>query len=249
MNAVVIGYGVVGKSTAKAFGITKHFDINGDSNITINEIANCRYVFICLPTPTIEGKCDTTAIRECIKQIEGIRQNPIYIIRSTVIPGTADAIMDELGMDRVISNPEFLSEATAEKDAKHPDMIVIGGRSDQCLREVKGIYEARFKYISPLLTNNVTAEMVKYTFNTFFALKVVFANEIFDICQKNKANYSVIKDLLTNHKWGSGNHFEVYYKGERGVRGKCLPKDLEAFQTYSQSWLLKAAQEINNGIK
>src|SRR3990167_10149735 len=94
-KACIIGWGVVGRATALAFGITQHFDINGDSNITLNDAANCRYVFVCLPTPTINGGCDTRAIRDTIKQIEGIRQNALYIIRSTVIPGTADAIMNE----------------------------------------------------------------------------------------------------------------------------------------------------------
>ena len=111
-NACIIGYGVVGKATALAFGITKHFDINGDATITLNDAANCRYVFICLPTPTVNGDCDTRSIRETIRQIEGIRANPLYIIRSTVIPGTANAIMEELNMDRVISNPEFLKQVS-----------------------------------------------------------------------------------------------------------------------------------------
>ena len=175
MDSCVIGFGVVGRATTTAFGITKHFDINGNSTITLNDAANCRYIFLCLPSPTKEGICDTSAIRETIKQIEGIRANPLYIIRSTVIPGTARAIMESMNMDRVVSNPEFLTEATWEIDAKRPDMVVIGADNPNYGKELKAIYDARYKYLEPKLTDTITAEMTKYVFNAFYALKVVFA--------------------------------------------------------------------------
>jgi len=245
-NACIIGYGVVGKATALAFGITKHFDINGDATITLNDAANCRYVFICLPTPTVNGDCDTRSIREIIRQVEGIRANPLYIIRSTVIPGTANAIMEELNMDRVISNPEFLTEATWESDAKRPDMVIIGGSNPNYIQEVRGIYESRFKYLEPKITDNVTAETLKYVFNNFFSLKVIFAEEMADVCKNNGANYSFIRDRLLTHPWGSGHHFFTDYSGYRGVGGKCLKKDLESFANYSKSSLLQKVKEIND---
>jgi len=244
-DAAIVGMGVVGKATALAFGIKKYFDLTG-SNLTLKEVADCRYVFICLPTPTVDGKCDTSLIRGVIRQIEGYRQRALYIIRSTVIPSTADAIMDELDMDRVISNPEFLSEDNWEFDARKPQMVIIGARDRIVADELNAYYLARYKYLEPLVTDNVTAEMIKYAFNTFYSLKVVFANELYDICQRVKANYGVIQGLLTAHPWGSGNHFVVNYKGKRGVNGRCLPKDLEAFVTYSNSRLLKTVKEVND---
>lgn len=246
-NACIIGYGTVGKATALAFGIDKHFDTNGDSNITLTEAADCRYVFICLPTPTKTGVCDTTVIRDTIKQVEGIRANPLYIIRSTVTPGTARAIMDNLGMDRVASNPEFLTESTWELDAKRPVMAVIGADNPDYGREVKAIYEGRYKYFEPKVTDTITAEMTKYVFNSFFALKVVFAEEMNGIAQKIGANYTYIRDRLLEHPWGSGHHFYVNHKGKKGFGGKCLPKDLEAFANFSRSNLLLKVQEINDG--
>jgi len=244
-NSCIIGWGVVGKATALAFGITKYFDINGDSNITLNDAANCRYVFLCLPTPTKEGTCDTTAIRDTIKQIEGIRANPLYIIRSTVIPGTARAIMESMNMDRVVSNPEFLTESQWELDAKRPVMVIIGADNPNYGNEVKAIYDARYKYLQPKMTDTITAEMTKYAFNSFFALKVVFAEEMNDIAQKIGANYTYIRDRLLEHPWGSQHHFYVGHKGHKGVGGRCLPKDLEAFANFSQNQLLQKVQEIN----
>jgi UDPglucose 6-dehydrogenase len=245
-NACIVGYGIVGKATALAFGIRNHYDINGDSTITLFDAANFRYVFLCLPTPTIDGKCDVSAIRDTIKEIESIKKNPIYIIRSTTIPGTARALMEEFGMDRIVSNPEFLTESTWELDAKRPDMAIIGGENPSYIAEVKAIYDARYKYLTVRSTNTITAEMVKYAFNTFFATKVVFANEIYDTCQEVGANYSVVRELLMAHPWGSSHHFFVEHKGGRGAKGKCLPKDLEAFATFSGSKLLQTVKEIND---
>jgi len=245
----IVRYGVVGKATALALGIKKHFDINGDSNITLQEASNCRYVFICLPTPTDQdGYQDVSAIVDIIQQIDAYRAFPIYIIRSTVLPGTADRIMDFNDMDRIISNPEFLSEDTASEDAVNPALIVIGGKNPQYLHEVAAIYAARFKALKPTLTDNVTAELIKYAFNTFFATKVVFANEIYDVAQKTGANYETIKKLLMLHPWGSKNHFQVFHKGGRGAKGKCLPKDLSAFAASTGSRFFNTVKEINDGF-
>ena len=246
-TACIVGYGVVGRATAYAFGIQKHYDINGDSTIALADAASCPYVFICLPTPTKDdGTCDTEGIKEVIRQVEKIKPNPIYIIRSTVIPGTARQIMAELNMDRVVSKPEFLTEATWESDSRRPDIVVIGADNPSYGAEVKGMYEARFKYLEPTLTDTITAEMVKYALNCFFSLKVIYAEELWDICKRNGANYIKIRDILLKHPWGSGHHFYVNMHSYRGVGGKCLKKDLEAFYNYSNSRLLATVKEIND---
>lgn len=246
-DAVVIGgTGYVGKATALAFGVKKIFQRHG-ATVTLEEASKCHFAYICLPTPTVGGKCDTSLIYEIIKQMESYPRyaDTCYVIRSTVYPGFADHVMNSLNMERVISNPEFLSENTWEEDTKHPKMIVIGGRSLKYLERVKGIYMGRYKYSKPLITDNITAEMVKYYFNTWFATKTIFSNEIFNACQKNGANYETLKLAGENHPWGMKNHNQIVYKGRRGVHGSCLPKDTEAFAEYSQSPFFKMLVERN----
>lgn len=245
-KAAVLGYGVVGKATALAFGIDKHYDIKPElSNITLEEVAKLRYLFICLPTPTVNGLQDNQAIRDLIRKLESLGCTGLYIIRSTVLPTTADGIMIELGMDRIISNPEFLTQDKWEEDAKHPELVVIGTHIKKYADEVAAIYEGRYKYLKPLITDNITAELTKYAFNTFFVTKVVFANEIFDFAEKVGANYEFIKNRLLEHPWGSKNHFEIWHKGGRGAKGNCLPKDLEAFTTLSNSLFFQVVKELN----
>src|SRR3990167_5965341 len=103
-NAVIYRWGVVGKSTAKAFDIPYYFS-KSEANITLKEAAYKRYHFFCLPTPTIKGLCHIDPIVGLIKQLEEVPHNQnVYIIRSTVIPGTSRFIQSSLGIHSVISN-------------------------------------------------------------------------------------------------------------------------------------------------
>jgi len=246
-DAVIIGYGYVGRATAKAFGIERYYDLKG-SNITLEDAAKCRIVFLCLPTPTKDGECDVSAIRETIETISSFGGSPIFVIRSTVIPGTARRLMGETGIKSIISNPEFLSEATWKKDAINPKMVVIGGDDPDSLATVRAIYEGRWRGIQVYTSDTVTAETIKYAFNSFFATKVVFANSIYDSCKLSGANYDVVRKALEFHPWGSKNHFEVFHKEGRGAGGTCLPKDLKAFVRFSKSPFLTSVEELNKEL-
>ena len=245
-DAVIYGFGVVGKATAKAFSIRHYFDIK-EANIGLNEASKKRYHFFCLPTPTINGHCFIDLIVELIRQLEQIPHNQnVYIIRSTVIPGTSRFLQSSLNVNAIVSNPEFLTEATAEEDARNPDIVVIGGDHKQYVDDVKGVYEGHIKTARIFTTDSITAEMAKYAINTFYATKVIFANAIFDQCQKIGANYETIKEAMYSRKWIGKNHLDVWHKGGRGVNGKCLEKDLDAFENYSKSKLLEAVRKLND---
>ena len=227
-GACVIGYGIVGKATAKGLGITQYIDLTG-STISVELAAKCRFVFLCLPTPTVDGQCDTSVIRDYIKQIHDRGGRPVFVIRSTVIPGTSRKIMDELGIKTIASNPEFLTESNWEYESTHPGLVVIGADDEKTRKALKAVYEGRWRGVQIFETDNITAETIKYALNTFFVNKVVFANNIYDFCQTSGANYETIKKVLEFHPWGSKNHFTVWHKGGRGAGGKCLFKDLDSF--------------------
>lgn len=246
-NAVIIGYGVVGQATAETFGIEKRFSRNADvSNVTLEEAAKCRFVFICLPTPVDEqGNYFVEDIRKTIRTINEYGNGNIFIIRSTVFPGFARSVQEELGISTVISNPEFLSEDTALEDTKNPPFVVLGGFPSVFIDEVKAFYEARIKSAPIITTDNTTAETIKLAMNAYFATKVIFANQLYDFCQKMGVNYETTRETLERHPYGPKNHFTVWYKGKRGVNGHCLPKDSKAFAMYSNSELVKLVVALN----
>lgn len=246
-NAAIIGNGIVGNATGNVFGIEKRFDIDETkSNASLKDIARCRYTFLCLSTPFIDNVgYNTKPIIDLIKQIEEYGANCLYIIRSTVNPGFARHIMDTLGIDRIISNPEFLSQDTAEKDIKNPPFILLGGYIPRYLQEVKAVYEGRIKGAPVILTDNTTAELAKLVLNGFFSTKVIYANQVYDVARSLSANYETIRDVLERHPSGFRNHARIWYKGKRGVNGKCLPKDSKALAFYTGGQLFKKIVELN----
>ncbi len=255
-NACICGNGIVGRATAKLFGITALYDILPSlSTVALKDLKQYEYIFICLPTPTIEGKCQTKPISDLIETIEGgwhytDRDLPTYIIRSTVPPGTADQLMKDLDMDRIISNPEFLSQDTWEEDIEKPFVIVVGGKNYSNLGKVRNLYRLRYGgHVQMVSTNNVTAEMIKYTLNCLFSSKVIFANAIYDIAERMGGDYNAIKATLDACPYAGANHWDVWYKGRRGVYGRCLPKDLEAFANWTLDdlflFLLQASRRID----
>lgn len=248
MNGMaVVGYGVVGKATAKVFGIDKYFDLQG-SNCSLKDIAECQMVFVCIPTPTVNGECDTTAIRDLILQVKEIGGSPLFVIRSTVIPGTCRRLQELTGNVNIISNPEFLSEDTAEDDSRHPKMVVIGSELDKYAEFLKARYDAVQKGLHFIITDTVTAETIKYAMNTFFTVKNKWANSMYNVCEKNGANYETIKNVMEYHPWGSKNHFDIWHKGGRGAGGKCLGKDTQAFATYSDDPFFKIVDIENRNL-
>lgn len=240
-NAVVIGgLGVVGTATRRMLGIPWYYDHEG-SNITMQEIKALKYVFLCVPTRTIQGRCDTTAIWT---YFELLGKGHIYIIRSTVIPGTARKLAEEFGVP-VVSNPEFLTEATAEVECLHPDIVVLGADDEDAGLSAWNDLYWPMKGSQVFHTDTITAEFIKYAVNTFYASKVVFANSLYEIAANMGIDYDVVRDALYARKWVGNNHLTVPWKGQRGLNGKCLPKDLEAFATFTGHDFFEFLVELN----
>ena len=234
-NAAIIGYGIIGQATAKALNIKYHYDKLGKrSNIAKSDLENIKYLFICVPTPTINDVCDISQVEKTIVEFE----KHTYIIRSTVIPGTADKLIKRYDCE-IISNPEFLTMSTAVEDAINPDIIVLGGGKSA---EIKNLfYSGNNFYDSTFIeTDNRTAEMIKYAINTFYATKTLFANYLYKVCADKNIDYDAVKESMYKRKWIGNNHLSVPFNGSFGVGGNCLPKDLTAFASYSQNDFFKS---------
>jgi len=245
-NAIVIGgLGIVGQATRHALAIKDYYDFKG-STVKKENITDFKYIFICLPTPTIGGNC---YINDIIIFIAGLnsKKDNVFIIRSTVIPGTCKKIIKRTGAT-VVHVPEFLTMSTWEKDAEWPDIVVIGGEDKKSRDEIVGIYKSRYKGSEFIITDTITAEVIKYAINTFYAQKVVFANQLYDFCSEVGGNYETIRKAMYARKWIGGQHLTVWYnkdKKQRGAGGGCLAKDLEAFAKFTKLPLLLKVFELN----
>jgi len=246
-NAIVIGgTGMVGHATMYSLGIGDHISKHS-SSIDIKELTDFKYIFICLPTPTVEGKQDISLIEHYIDLISKDFKDNVVIIRSTILPETCKMLSEKYKI-KIAHVPEFLTESTWEQDCTWPDIVVVGADDEELRENVAGIFKARFKGATYFLTDTITSETIKYAVNTFYATKVVFANQLFDYSVGKGANYETIKKALYARKFVGKNHFDIWHQGGRGGGGKCLEKDLEAFSELTKSPLLQVANKINKEL-
>ena len=155
-------------------------------------------------------------------------------IRSTIVPRTMHEIvipiLEEFAGKRagtglgVCHNPEFLREGTAVKDFYSPPKTVIGELDRESGELLAGLYAG---LEAPLIRTDMhTSEMVKYIDNTWYALKIGFANEIGNICKSFSIDaHEVMKVFCQDHKL---NISTAYLSPGFAIGGSCLPKDLRA---------------------
>ena len=195
--------------------------------------------FVCVGTPSSpNGSQDLGAIRRVMQSIgQAIGAKADFhtvILRSTVQPGTVEAIMRQIleqasgkraDQDFGVGfQPEFLREGTSIKDYDNPPFTVIGTqspRSAKVLQDLFGHLPCEF-----ITTSVGVAEMLKYACNAFHAVKVTFANEVGRLSQAVDVDAREVMDLVCRDK--RLNISPAYMKPGFAFGGSCLPKDLRA---------------------
>lgn len=200
--------------------------------------------FVCLPTPMFEdGSCDTSIVENVLNELAAVKGKRIAVIKSTVPPGSTERWnkkFERTGL-RVIFNPEFLTEANALNDMRNQDRIILGGPRPY-INEVKQIFESAFPTVPIIKTSSTTAEMVKYVTNIHLTVKVLLANEFYQICEAldsrgANVDYDKVVEYATLDKRLGTSHWKVPGpmplddgSGEAafGVGGSCFCKDINA---------------------
>lgn len=195
-------------------------------------IGECSIVFIAVPTPTTPDGFDDSILRSVLPLIG---KGNVAVIKSTIVPGTTEALQAAFPDIHILHSPEFLREAHAAEDAAHPARNIIGvpGESrDAAERVMKVLPPAPFARIMPALE----AELVKYAGNTFLMLKVLYANLLYDLSGALGAEYNVVREALAaDPRIGPSHLNPLDTSGHttvpgRGAGGHCFIKDFEAFR-------------------
>ena len=240
----VIGGGFVGRATSFGFGSSnsvdfdiKIFDIDPKlSTHSFEEtVTGSEFIFICVPTPprsdfSIDLGIIYKVLEDCKKICDDVEK--IFIIKSTVVPGTCRKLSKKYGLS-IVSNCEYLTERRANWDFLNASQIVIGSDETALAERVKNLYEQRFTCMKYLLTDTVTSEMLKYTLNCFFTVKVLYMNEVKQICEKINVNWKDLLSGFVSDSRVSDSHIQVPGPdGSLGTSGACFPKDLNAMRHF-----------------
>ena len=235
-NIGIIGNGFVGEAQAFAFSPTNNiliYDVDPlRSNASLKEVHNCDIVFVCVPTPMFkDGSQDLSYILDVFKNAQ---EKSIYVIKSTVLPGTTKKIQEIYRNIKVIFSPEFLSERTSKIDVLTQARIILGGDA-KLTNLVKEVFEIRFANRNIIETDSVTAELVKYMNNTFFATKVSILNEFKLVCDKIGANWEdALNGFVSDSRIGDSHVHVPGPDGKLGYGGTCFPKDVNALILFAK---------------
>lgn len=246
----IVGLGMVGAQVERYFR-GRGFTVFGYDRFkrtgSLEAVDEAKIIFLCLPTPyDKKSGYDTRALEGAIRFF---KKPKIFVIKSTVLPGTTDALQKKYRAHYFLHNPEFLREASAWKDfiASHIQLVGFTAKSRRFARRILNL-------LPPAPDRKIlsakTTELVKLVNNSFLSLRVAFANEIYDLTRKIGVDYDAVKDAIGLDPRIGTSHFDVWHGKYRGSGGKCLPKDLKALLHFTRKSgnggnLLKTAEKEN----
>ena len=235
----IIGYGYVGKALHRFFENhyeVKIFDPNVENTNTKEEINQTDIVFISVPTPRGEkGECDISIVKETMSWLDV----DLIVIKSTVEIGTTDYLIKKYNKNIVFS-PEYIGESTYwspydfHTDMKETPFFIFGGEKNVCNKVIDIFLPVTGPCKRYIISDSKTAEMAKYMENSFYATKITFCNEMYDICDSLGIQWNEARELWLADPRINPMHTAVF-KEKRGFSGKCLPKDTSALNHIAKS--------------
>ena len=220
MKIGIIGMGMVGE--AVAFGLNRighgvfGYDIDlSKSKAHWSEVLQTELTFVCVPTPlSLNGACNTDIVWRVVTQLNTSGYEGLIVIKSTVPPGTTNALGETFSEMKLAFCPEFLRERARFSDFYENHEICIAGvcrysfglnsYHADLIKEAHGNIPKYFKVMS-----TTEAELAKYFVNCFNAYRINFANAFFDVCQAAGADYKTIKDAVTQRHDTRSSYLEA----------------------------------------
>jgi len=248
MKIGIVGNGFVGSSVA--FGFSPQTGCDADVKIydkdepkrthTLKETINTSdFIFVSVPTPSNkDGSINLDIVYDIFNEMNILndRIDNIFLLRSTVTPGTTKRLKRKFRNLNIVFNPEFLTERSAKFDFINQARFILGG-DEKYTNMAEKLFKWRFGESMPVIkTNYETAELVKYMNNCYFATKVSFLNEMYQIANEcgvdwDKAVEGFIRDGRIGH-----SHMNVPGPdGKFGFGGSCFPKDMQAMINFAES--------------
>ena len=249
MNIGIVGSGVVGDALYQVlsdkFQNIKRYDPAKGYH---DKLIDADIIFVCIN----DKSKDMNSTKEVIKKIIKENDKAIIVLRTTVLPGTTDSLI--LEYKRVIVfMPEFLIENKALEDMREPDKIVIGTENNEAFiillkLMTKVVICNYFIKVKP-----IEAELAKLILNSLATIKVVFAEEMYDLSNALGADYNNIYKIIRTDKNINERHLMANKNGYRGAGGKCLPKDIgflcdTAKKMHIDIPLVDLAKELNTNF-
>lgn len=267
----IIGFGVVGKGVYNLFkeDVKAVYDPYVEKSATPgvarekSDFKDLDLVVVCVMTKEREdGSCDTSIVEESLSWLHQMDFKGLVLIKSAVVPSKIKEFLKSFSGLRILVSPEYMGESRYFTPYwKYPDPVdmsshtwqIFGGKKEDtslCVDIFKRKMSVDTVFIQ---TDAMTASLCKYMENSFFATKVTFCNEWYNIASLYNIDYNELRECWLADPRINRNHTLVFPK-DRGYGGKCFPKDVKAIikdakdMGYSAD-LMKSVDKTNEKIR
>ena len=240
----IVGNGFVGSAVRYGFSPNVGCDAEvkvydkdpNKSTDKLSDVIESDIIFLSVPTPSnLDGSMNIDIVDRALTDIDEHGTNAVILLRSTVVPGTTRKLQDKYPNLRLVFNPEFLTERSANFDFINQDRVILGGDIND-VEVAEDLFKSRFgSTLSILKTNYETAELIKYMTNTFFATKISFLNDMKLIADKSGVIWEdAIDGFIRDGRVGHSHLNVPGHDGKYGFGGSCFPKDIQALINFGK---------------
>jgi len=260
----IVGYGVVGKGIHGLFKedvaaiYDPHVNLTKGAYKTDKEsFRDLDLIVVCVPTnESADWSANVSLIWESVDWIIDIGYKGVVLIKSTTPPSVLEKIQE--GYKHTVFSPEYMGESRYftpfwkypdPKEMKMHDFQIFGGNQEDTSFCVDVFVRIMGPHVRFYQTDIKTAALAKYMENSFFAMKVTFCNEWYEVAKAHGVDYNALRELWLADSRVSPMHTMVMPK-DRGYGGKCYPKDTRAIikDTTDVGYvpeLMRAADKVN----
>lgn len=251
MSVGLIGNGYLGQAYAEVFPEAVVYDepkellvVEGQEREFLKglgrrSINDCDVAIVAVPTdPLPTGELDMSIVEEVVGWCEA----DTILIKSALMPGTVDRLVEETGKDIAVS-VEYIglgnyyldpSKYPDPKDPRKHQLLVVGGEEPARSNAANLLWSRMSPDTRIHLVTAKEAEITKLVENAYGALKVTWANCLFNAVQRAGENPIQVHQAWSEDGRVDGMHTRVV-PGKRGWKSHCYSKDIDALRWYAES--------------
>ena len=239
----IIGLGFVGGAMERSFrelgiNITATYDKYKDGGIGhLEDLVETDIIFSALPTVYSEKlkEYNKKPLEETCDFLSKNDYKGLFVVKSTVEPGTCEEFAVRYGL-KILHNPEFLTARTAYNDFHNQKHIILGKTSlveDEEHKLIGDFYGKYYEKAEISLCTSMESESMKIFCNCFYAVKVQFFNELYQVCKSDNMDYDKVRNMMLKNGWINPMHTVIPGPdGKLSYGGLCFPKDTNALNEH-----------------